>query len=164
MARSDAPTPKLEWKPALRITVWISLVVVFGVALYLLGSGITGAARSSDLDERGVEVPARVLDVSVDPGDDSGPSSELTVRFKGRGDERVLVTTDVTYDGDFDEDHPAGRRTGVRVEYDSQDASSARLVGESGDSQDRIVAGSVFTLLIPVLAIVYWRRPDLIGL
>jgi len=37
-------------------------------------------------------------------------------------------------------------------------------VGESGDWLDRIIAGVVFTILIPVLAVIYRRHPDILGL
>jgi len=60
----------------------------------------------------------------------------MTVRFKVRGDERVLTTAVVSYGGDFEDDHPRARRNGTRIEYDPQGPEKAGSWGS-------LVTGSI---------------------
>lgn len=146
-----------------RVATWVSVVVLLAVSLFLLGTGIRGWVRVDDLDTRGVEVRAEVVHADVDTGGDSGQTSSVTIRFKPRGDERARTTTEVKYDGDLEADHPEARRDGIRIEYDPETPAHARIKGESGDWIDRTIAGSVFTVLLVAFAIVYRKRPGLLG-
>ena len=113
------------------------------------------------LDARGVEVPARVLHVSVDDGGEDGPTSEITVRFKPRGDSPERITTDVTYDDDFKDDVPRWRSEGVRIEYDPWDPELARIPGQ--DSAIGWIMGYVSAAIALAfgigLGIYTFRRP-----
>ena len=102
--------------------------VVAGVALIIFS---TMEKNEKDaLDAHGVEVPAEVLDVSVEEGGEDGPTSVVTVRFKPRGDSTERTTTDVSYSDDFNDDFPKARSRGVRIEYDPRDPELARIPGQ----------------------------------
>src|SRR5581483_10227102 len=119
----------------------------------LLGSGIQGWNRANELDERGVEVPAVVLDVHISHSD-SGDTSTLRVRFKPRGDAPTRFTTDVTYDGNFPKEHPRYDVDGVRVQYDPKNPEHARVAGEAGDWREKTIVGGL--LLAGVMGTCAW--------
>ncbi|MEX2268468.1 MAG: DUF3592 domain-containing protein [Acidimicrobiia bacterium] len=146
-----------------RFATWSAIVVRIPVALVMLGTGIADYESAGKLDERGAEVPAEVVHVTVNTGGEDGPTSTLTIRFKPRGDDPTKTMTNVSYDGDFEHDHPRADRQGIRIEYDPENPEHARVVGQSGDALDRMIGGAVFTRVIVAFAIVSRRRPDLLG-
>ena len=126
-----------------------------GLLLLAAGSIVLAAAaivmstlernNKEALDARGIEVPADVLDVFVEEGGENGPTSEVTVRFKPRGDDTERITTDVTYDDDFNDDVPRWRSEGVRIEYDPRDPELARIPGQ--DSAIAWIVGYLFAAI-----------------
>lgn len=147
----------------MRAAVWAAVGITYSVALTILVTGIIDLVGEDEISRHGIEVPADVIDVSVSSGGDSGPTSTVTVRFKPRGDDLTKTTTEVSYDGDFGAEHPNAERQGTRVEYDPNDPEHARILGETGDALDRVIAGVVFTAVIGGFAVLLWKRSDILG-
>jgi hypothetical protein len=135
---------------------FLGAIVVLPAFVFLAVVGVRAIDREHGLDERGIEVPARVVRVSVDDGSES-TTSTVTVSYKPRGDATARIVTDFVYDGDFRHDHPRARREGIRIEYDAAHPDRARLAGESDAAEGW--AKAIFGVLGAVASVGYvaWK-------
>lgn len=120
---------------------------VLGWAVFLAAWAVNERSRERDLDERGIEVPAEVVRVSVDDSGDA-TTSEIVVRFAHRGDDPTVTETEITYDGDFEADFPDAEAEGVRIQYDPEHPGRARIAGDSHNRALELFVGAGLCALV----------------
>jgi hypothetical protein len=158
-----------RWKRWEHWLLWGAAALLLATSAVLTVVGIGELDKDRRLDEAGVEVPAMVVRADVDDSGDS-TTTTLSVRFVQRGDARTETRVEITYDGDFVAEHPGASGREVRIEYDPDEPSVARLVGDDDELGIEYLIGAVVCFVVGVGAVVWavlaWRRrartpPDL---
>jgi hypothetical protein len=121
------------------------LILVFGVGLMF--AAIDERREDRALDDRGVEVVAEVVRVSLDD-DGESTTSEVVVRFNHPGDDPTVTETEITYFDDFEADFPDADTEGVRIEFDRDNPERARIASESHDRAVELFVGAGTCLVV----------------
>ena len=136
-------------------------VVTLAVGVTLFVQGRDERRDSDALDERGMEVVAEVVSVSVDNRGDS-TTSDVVVRFNHPGDDPTVTETEITYYDDFEADFPDAEAEGVRVVFDPEQPQRARIASESNDHAFELFIGAAvcafFAIGLGVAAYLIGRR------
>jgi hypothetical protein len=134
-------------------------VVTLGVGAILLLQARDERVDDRALDERGVEVVAKVVRVSVDD-DGESTTSEVVVRFNHPGDDPTVTETEIVYYDDFEADFPDAESEGVRVVFDPEHPKRARIATESHTHYVELFIGAAVCAFFGIgLAIAaYWIR------